>query len=201
MGGVVLLSIINDNRRLLFLFFCLFILYLSITRATFIAQRVYPFPYRQIISSEARLNGLDPLLVVAVAYVESSFAEKALSTKGARGLMQIMPETGSWAAEQLGLEGFTVGHLFEPRVNIVIGAWYLHNLLEQYNGNVHLALAAYNSGPNHVNLWLQKGIWDGRLETLQSIPFPETRNFVLKVERVYQRYRWIYRETDYCLKY
>ena len=191
----------NGNRRLFCLFFCLIILYLFITRAAFITQRVYPFPYRQIISSEARLNDLDPLLVAAVAYVESSFAEEALSTKGARGLMQIMPETGSWAAEQLGLEGFTIGHLFEPRVNIVIGTWYLHDLLEQFDGNIYLALAAYNSGPNYVRLWLQKGIWDGRLETLPSIPFPETRNFVLKVVHVYQRYQWIYKETDYCIKY
>ncbi len=185
---------VKTSRRLFYLFLFLLALYLLISRAAYIAQRAYPFPYRQIILTEARSNNLEPLLVVAVAYVESSFDEKALSTKGARGLMQIMPETGSWAAERIGLENFTVEQLFEPQTNIAIGTWYLRDLLQQFDGNIYLALAAYNSGPNHVSLWLQKGIWDGRRETLQSIPFPETRYFVLKVERTYQRYKWIYKE-------
>ena len=177
-----------------YLFLFLLALYLLISQAANITQRVYPFPYRQIIMTEARNNNLEPLLVVAVAYVESSFDEEALSTKGARGLMQIMPETGSWVAERLGLDNFTEEQLFEPQTNIAIGTWYLRDLLQQFDDNIYLALAAYNSGPNHVSLWLQKGIWDGRRETLQNIPFPETRYFVLKVERTYQRYKWIYKE-------
>lgn len=110
--------------------------------------------------------------------------------------MQIMPETGLWVAGKLDLEDFTAEQLFEPRANIAIGTRYLGDLLEQFEGNVFAALAAYNSGPNYVRHWLQKGVWDGRLETIHNIPFPETRFFVLKVERIYQRYRWIYREPD-----
>lgn len=188
---------IGVSRRRLYLVLFLLALYLFITRAAYFAQRIYPFPHRRIILAEARNNDLDPLLITAVVYVESSFAEHALSSKGARGLMQIMPETGAWAAEQLGLDGFTAEQLFEPQVNIALGAWYLHDLSQQFDDNIYLALAAYNSGPNQVRLWLQKGIWDGRLKTLREIPFPETRCFVLKVERVYRRYQWIYKEIDY----
>lgn len=132
------------------------------------------------------------MLVAALIWVESSFNKDAESAKGAIGLMQIMPETGSWAAGQMGLGDFTAEKLFAPDTNIKIGTWYLSQLLNQFGHNPYLALAAYNGGRGHVSSWLEKGIWDGSREGLANIPFPETYYFVKKVERVYKRYKALY---------
>lgn len=184
---------INITDRLFYLLLLVIFLYLLFSRAGNITQRVYPLYHREIIVTEARKNQLDPHLVAAVIFVESSFHEKARSAKGARGLMQIMPETGLWAAGKLGMDNFTAEQLFEPQINIALGTWYLRDLLQQFNGNLYLALAAYNGGRSNVEMWLQKGTWDGRKKTIKNIPFPETRYFVFKVERAYQRYKQIYR--------
>jgi soluble lytic murein transglycosylase len=179
-------------KRLLFLFIFLLVLYLFITQANYLGRFVYPFSYREVIVEEAKKNNLDPLLIAAVVWVESSFNDNAESAKGARGLMQVMPETGTWAAEQIGLENFSKEKLFDPHINITIGTWYLGDLFRQFDGNPYVALAAYNGGRGHVRRWLQEGIWDGSRESLTDIPFPETRSFVIKVEQAYNRYHQIY---------
>jgi soluble lytic murein transglycosylase len=179
-------------KRLLFLFIFLLVLYLFITQANYLGRFVYPFSYREVIVEEAKKNNLDPLLIAAVVWVESGFNDNAESAKGARGLMQVMPETGTWAAEQIGLENFSKEKLFDPHINITIGTWYLGDLFRQFDGNPYVALAAYNGGRGHVRRWLQEGIWDGSRESLTDIPFPETRSFVIKVEQAYNRYHQIY---------
>ncbi|HHT47574.1 MAG TPA: lytic transglycosylase domain-containing protein [Firmicutes bacterium] len=180
------------NLRILYLVLFLLLFYFFITQSNYLVRFFYPFPYRDIIIGEAQKNGLEPLLVAAVIMVESSFNEEAKSPKGALGLMQVMPETGFWAAEQMQLELFSLEQLFDPHINIAIGTWYLAGLFRQFNGNLYAALAAYNGGRGHVSRWLREGIWDGTRESLNDIPFPETYNFVLKVERTYKQYKRIY---------
>jgi len=106
--------------------------------------------------------------------------------------MQIMPETGFWIAEQLGLESFSEEKLLDPSVNILLGTWYINNLLQQFDAELYPALAAYNGGRGHVKRWLDDGIWDGKRENLEDIPFAETRSFIKKVEKTYMRYQQIY---------
>jgi len=178
--------------RIFYLAIFLLILYLFITRANYLARFVYPLHYGEIISAEAQKNELEPLLVAAVVWVESGFNKEAQSSKGALGLMQIMPETGFWVAEQIGMEDFTEEKLYDPLVNITIGTWYLRDLFRQFDGNRYAALAAYNGGRGHVSRWLHSGLWDGSRESLGNIPFPETRSFVLRVEQTYRRYQQIY---------
>lgn len=153
----------------------------------------YPLRYWESVQRHAGLYQLDPLLIAAVMRVESAYDRYAISSKGARGLMQIMPETAIWAAEQMGLEGFRVEQLFDPDVNIAIGVWYLATLREQFGGEMIPALAAYNGGRSNVLRWLRESAWSGQFETVDDIPFPETRGFVRKVVSAYQWYRWIYR--------
>lgn len=179
--------------RIIYLAVFLLFLYLFITQANYILRFVYPFHYRDIIATEAHKNELEPLLVAAVVWVESSFNKEAESFKGARGLMQIMPETGFWVAEQIGLEDFTEDQLYDPQINIMIGTWYLRDLYRQFDGNTCVALAAYNGGRGHVRRWLQNGLWDGSRDRLENIPFAETRLFVLRVEQTYRRYKQIYK--------
>jgi hypothetical protein len=98
-------------------------------------------PYEQLITTTAQWHGLDPALVKAVIKCESGFDPWAQSPKGAQGLMQLMPSTQT----MLG-----VRHPFEPRHNVEAGARYLAMLTRTFNGNVQLALAAYNAGPQAV---------------------------------------------------
>ena len=153
---------------------------------------IYPFYYRDIINRAAQDNGLSPYLVAAVVRTESAFSPLAQSHQGARGLMQVVPDTGQWAAREMGLVGYTDDLLYDPEVNVRIGTWYLARLLRDFDGNLPAALAAYNGGILNVRLWLRQGVWDGRAETVERVPFRETRQFVRRVLSDYQRYQRIY---------
>lgn len=152
----------------------------------------FPFAYRQAAERYAEAHRIDPLLIVAVMRIESAFDPAAVSPKGARGLMQVMPETAAWAAEQMGLESFHPDQLFDPEVNIAIGSWYLATLHRQFGGDTVLALAAYNGGRGNVARWLSEESWSGELATIDDIPFPETRGYVRKVLETYAWYRLLY---------
>jgi soluble lytic murein transglycosylase len=123
-------------------------------------------PWRDVAAREAERYGLDPRLVRAVIYVESGEDPRAVSPKGAQGLMQLMPGT----ADELG-----VGNAFRPRENIQGGVGYLASLLQRFGGNLELALAAYNAGAGAVQKY-------GGIP-----PYPETQAYVRKVLEVYRR--------------
>lgn len=153
--------------------------------------QVYPLAYREIISRQAREHGLDPFLVAAVIRNESRFRHDVVSSQGARGLMQLMPETARWASEQLRIP-YSLEMLNDPEFNIRLGCWYLASLHQEFGGDTVLALAAYNGGRSNVRRWLDRNQWTGEHTTLAQIPFPETRKYVGKVLRDHKLYRWIY---------
>lgn len=152
----------------------------------------YPFPYRESILQHSREFRLDPNLVVAVVRVESKFRPNAESPRGAKGLMQLMPDTAQWAARQMGIE-YVERDLFNPDYNLTVGCWYLSSLLHEFDNNVYLALAAYNGGRGNVQEWLRQTIWNGSREDLEQIPFQETRNFITRVMHDYRIYQTLYR--------
>lgn len=154
-------------------------------------RMLYPLPYRDTIFTNAQEAGIDPYLVMAVIRVESKFRPQAQSVKGAKGLMQLMPETARWVKGQMG-EDFDEEQLFDVHYNTRIGCWYLASLIKGFDGQLHIALAAYNGGPNNVRQWLKEDIWSGNPEHLSDIPFAETREFVGKVMNDYDTYRQIY---------
>jgi len=150
-------------------------------------RRFFPMKYSDVIERYAAKYDLPPELVYAIIRAESSFNRYAVSRAGASGLMQIMERTGDWAAEQIGIEDYDFARIFEPEVNIQIGTWYINRLLWQFGGNLETALAAYNAGSGNVSGWLrEQGSTDNSLE---HIPFGETRNYVARV----QTYKEIYR--------
>jgi len=125
-----------------------------------IAQPALDVPYADLILSAARRHGMDPLLVASVIAAESSFDARAVSRKQARGLMQLMPETAA---------RFAVADVFDPRQNIEAGTRYLRELLDRFQENHRLALAAYHAGPE-------------RIEQHRGVPpFPETEAYVARV--------------------
>lgn len=156
-----------------------------------LVPRIYPLQFRESLFREAQANRLDPYLVASVVRIESHYRADATSTQGARGLMQIMPDTGQWAADQMEIP-FAPDMLYDPDYNLRVGCWYLAHLQEQFGGDTVLALAAYNGGRGNVTKWLNERQWTGEHQTLEQIPFPETRLYVSKVLRDVGRYRFIY---------
>jgi hypothetical protein len=128
------------------------------------ATRSAPSTYTELIRNACDRHGVDPDLVHAIVKVESDFNPFALSKKGAVGLMQLMPQT----ADILNIQ-----NIFSPDENIEGGVRYLRYLLDRYEGNLSLALAAYNSGETAVQKW-------GTIP-----PFPETQNYVRKILHLY----------------
>lgn len=157
-------------------------------------QVFYPWPYKQEMVQVGTNYGVDPFLLVAVAKVESAFDPDACSDAGAVGLMQVMPSTADWAAEQIGYDGFHVDLLYQPDVNLLIGSWYLSNLLEEFDGDVVIALAAYNAGRGNVGRWLTSEQWEGTMQDLNSLPFSETRVYLRSVLRNYEIYQYLYEQ-------
>ncbi|HOV79899.1 MAG TPA: lytic transglycosylase domain-containing protein [Bacillota bacterium] len=167
----------------------IFLLILFFVNLGDIGRFFYPFPYRETTFQYARRFGVDPFLIAAVIKGESNFNKYAVSDRGARGLMQIMPETGGWVAGQLGDTAFNPDQLFDPETNIKYGSWYIADLAEEFHGDPVLVLAAYNGGRSNVKEWLANRELTGGESTVEQIPFPETRHFVKKV----LKYRYIYR--------
>lgn len=162
---------------------------------------MYPIGYQTDIQQAAKAAKVDPLLVASVIRVESKFDTMDVSHAGAIGLMQLMPGTAQWIAQQMQQEGQAynpalitgnTADLSVPAINIRVGSWYIHYLIHQFNGNVVEAIAAYNAGPKRVQVWLEDKTWNGQLATITSIPVGETRHFVDRVFYNYDLYQRIY---------
>jgi soluble lytic murein transglycosylase len=147
-----------------------------------------PLDHADIIRQQAREKQLDAALIAAVIYAETKFVPRA-SSAGAEGLMQILPATASFLAHRSGATTFTTADLATPQVNIAYGSYYLRYLLDRYGHDETLALAAYNGGAGNVDSWLARTRNQGQPFTLASIPFPETRAYVVKVEQAQRDYR------------
>ncbi|HBG21872.1 MAG TPA: transglycosylase [Peptococcaceae bacterium] len=185
--------VVNFRRLRLFLIILLILFgIVYFLQAKWFWQASYPWPYKQEMVEVGASYGVDPFLLAAVAKVESGFNPDARSDAGAVGLMQVMPSTADWAAEQMGYDGFHADLLYQPDVNLLIGGWYLSNLLEEFDGDVVTALAAYNAGRGNVSAWLESERWEGTMHDLESIPFPETRDYLRSVLRNYEIYQYLY---------
>jgi len=152
----------------------------------------YPWPYRSEITQVANQLEIDPYLLAALVRVESGFNANAESAAGARGLMQVMPETASWTAKQIGIQDFHESQLYQPGVDLLIGSWYLANLFKDFHGNQVTGLAAYNAGRGNVQAWLEIGLWKGTMADVDRIPFPETQLYLRAVMRNYEIYKFLY---------
>jgi soluble lytic murein transglycosylase len=141
----------------------------------------FPVTYTSQVQSNANLQQLDPALVFGLMRQESMLDKNAESPVGARGLMQIMPETGRQIARKLNEPWQSASSLFEPDTNIKYGTFYYKQMLNRFNGNFALAAAAYNAGPNRVDKWLPSGQWMPADIWIETIPFKETRKYVTSV--------------------
>jgi soluble lytic murein transglycosylase len=140
----------------------------------------YPRPFQTIVRPAAKQFGVDEALVYSVMHQESRFSPNVSSGAGARGLMQVMPTTGTWLAGQLGWSNFSVDWLDEPQRNVTLGARYLRQLKADLAGSTVQAVAGYNAGPGRAVSWRGTRPMEGAVY-VESIPFDETRDYVKRV--------------------
>jgi len=152
----------------------------------------WPTAFADLVTTVSTGRHVDPALLNAVMREESGFRPEALSTVGARGLVQIMPTTGERLAASLGLPDFEVDDLFTPATNLLLGAYYLEQLLERFDGRVSAAVASYNAGPEAVARWIEERPDQEDDEWVESIPYDQTRKYVKRVLRSQQVYRVLY---------
>lgn len=141
----------------------------------------YPVAFQTLVEQYARQRGLEPAVMLSFIRSESAFNELARSPAGALGLMQVMPATGRRTAKGLGLAHFSSGDLLKPMDNVMIGSAYLRDMLDLFDGNLAMAAAAYNAGPQRVDQWrpphncVDADIW------VDTIPFTETRRYARNI--------------------
>lgn len=157
-------------------------------------EMTYPLgALRRLEASD--LDGIDPLFIGALIMAESNWNPRALSPVGARGLMQLMPDTGQRLAGSIGVPLGSDDQLFDPPLNLKLGVAYIRQLLQHFNGLLPLVLAGYNAGEAEVSKW-----WDRRggadlEEFIADMPFRETRRYVQRVLVYYAEYQRIYRSS------
>ena len=140
----------------------------------------FPMPLKDTVMRKAKEIQLDPAYVYGLIRQESRFIMDAKSVVGAAGLMQVMPATAKWTAKKIGMTNFQPHQITDQEINVAIGTGYLKLVLDDFDGSMPLAAAAYNAGPSRSRNWrkgpvLEAAIW------AENIPFNETRDYVKKV--------------------
>lgn len=153
---------------------------------------LFPLNYWPAIRAAGERQNVDPYLLASIIRQESGFEPTTVSNAGAVGLMQIMPAEAERIGQAAGIEGLTRERLFDPTVNIEVGAAEYVQKLRLMNGNPILAIAAYNAGPEAVGRWLALTPVDDIDLFVEAIPFAETRLYVKTVIRNRSEYRRIY---------
>jgi soluble lytic murein transglycosylase len=151
----------------------------------------YPRPYTAIVEQAAAEFNLHPALLWAVMREESRFQYTAVSRAGALGLMQVMPATGRKIAQNLQTE-YSEADLLNPAVNIRFGAFYLRQMLDNFDQDIDRALAAYNAGPGHARRWSKSPLAESVGGYPAAVGFAETREYITRVREVYLTYLWLY---------
>jgi soluble lytic murein transglycosylase len=150
------------------------------TATAFDAEQRFPMPHRDAVVRRSQEIGLDAAYVYGLIRQESRFITDARSHVGASGLMQVMPATARWTARKIGMANFTTDKLNDRDTNIAIGTGYLKLVLDDFDGSMPLAAAAYNAGPRRSRSWRNGPVMDAAAWA-ENVPFGETRDYVKKV--------------------
>ena len=154
-------------------------------------RTLYPIEFRDMLTAKSEGEGLDPALVAALVCQESTFDPGAVSRAGARGLMQVIPPTGRVLARNLGVP-YRSRALHDPATSLDFGTRYLRQMMDRFEGRIERALAAYNAGPHRVEAWTAERPDISAEEFIESIPFSETRNYVMTILASQEQYRRLY---------
>lgn len=162
-----------------------------------VMKHFYPLEYSEYVQQYSEQYSVDETLVYAVIRTESGFRAEVESSAGAMGLMQIMPDTFSWLQNMRdGEVTHSDSELLNPQTNIEYGTYFLSYLIDKYEGNEQLAVAAYNAGMTNVDNWLEDIAHSADGVSLTSIPFEETKNYVERVENTKRVYETLYYDNN-----
>ena len=175
------------NRKNILLILTIGLLLSLIAAVLFLYLAYVPKRYTEAVSCYAEEYGVEEELAFAVIRAESNFREEAVSSAGARGLMQLMPPTAQFIAENIG-ENLSID---SPEDNIRMGVWYLAYLSEKFEGQTEV-LAAYNAGEGAVRQWLRDADYSQDGKSLREIPLAETRKYVQRDKKFYNCYKFFY---------
>lgn len=171
----------NDLKKIIILLIVAAVTY-NIYFSDYVQKKYYyPLVYTETIQEVCKQYKLDPFFILALIKNESKFNPQAKSANGALGLMQIMPETGMWIAEQTKWKNFAATSLEDPTINIKFGSWYISELEHEFWGNEILILAAYNAGRGNVKTWIEKYGWNKNFSDINAIPFVETQIYIRRI--------------------
>lgn len=155
-------------------------------------EKIYPLEYEETIDKMCKERNLSKSFVYAIIKTESNFDEKATSPVGAKGLMQLMPESFSWIQNvEHGEVLYGEEMLLDAQINIKYGCILLEFLCERYQSEL-TAAAAYNAGLGNVDNWLTNREYSKDGKTLDVIPFSETRKYVERIESIRNKYKEFY---------
>lgn len=157
---------------------------------TGIEKQFYPLEYKEEILYTASKYDFSPEFICAVIHTESKFQSTAESHVGAKGLMQLMPETYQWLCTLRG-EEYNAENITIPKVNIDYGVYYLRFLTDRYS-DPYTACAAYNAGLSNVNAWLENADYSSDGKTLSTIPYKETSDYVQRIKEAENTYARLY---------
>jgi soluble lytic murein transglycosylase len=150
----------------------------------------FPLASQDGLVPQAEQAGVDPAWAYGILRAESAWMSDAHSGADARGLMQLLPETGAAVARRHGLDWGSGETLYDPAINIALGTRYLAELAGRFDGSAWLASAAYNAGPNRVDQWLAARSSLAPDLFVATIPFKETREYVARVMAFSVIYDW-----------
>ena len=161
-------------------------------------NEAYPLVYRDLIELYSDEYNLSPAFVSAIIRNESSFRSDAESSVGARGLMQLMPDTASWIAGKVKENGYSFERMYDPASNIRYGCWYLNYLSRLFYGDPVAVAAAYHAGQGQVKIWLSDPLLseDGFTIPFEALPKGPTKEYVRRVTRDYGIYQKKYFTPD-----
>jgi len=151
--------------------------------------------FQEIVLPAAQAYNLDPFFLYSVMRQESLFEGFVTSSAGARGLMQVITDTGDWIFNQNGWPpGYTGEDLYRPLVSVTYGAYYLDRQRKSFEGNLNAVLAAYNAGPGKASVWYPLAPDDPDL-LVEVIRIEETRNYIRYIYEIFTIYRKLYEVT------
>lgn len=172
----------------------IFILIVPVGLPEKVMKILYPIKYENFVESYSEKYQVNKYLIFALIKAESNFNEQAVSSKEAKGLMQIMDSTAKDICKKLDI---TISQeeiskkLLQPQFNINLGTKYISTLIAKYD-SIELALAAYNAGSGNVDSWIKDGTLNSDGSNIENVPYKETNNYVRKILRDYKIYKDLY---------
>ena len=156
-------------------------------------KKYYIIEYSEYVEKYSNEYNIDKYLIYALIKAESNFDEKAISNKGAKGLMQIMDSTAEDISKDLSID-LKDNSLLSPDINIKLGTKYISDLIKKYD-SIELALTAYNAGGRKVDSWISENTIKSDGSDIENIPYSETNIYVRKILRDYKIYKELYEES------